>query len=108
MSYRRSILKDAYKLYLEKGPNNAALADTLSSFKLGDQEYLAAMNALLTEKLLLGVEGPDKRVAVMANPAKIKEIERMLGKWYEDPKFWITTVVAVAAVVIALLTLLKP
>ena len=68
MDYRSLILYDLKKLYNEKGPNNFALADTLSCFKAEDQDFLIAMNQLLAEKLVIGIETPDKCVAVALNP----------------------------------------
>lgn len=68
MDYRNLILADLRKLWDEKGPGNYFLADTLTSFKAGDQRYLVALNQLLAEKVVVGIQGPDERIAVALNP----------------------------------------
>ncbi len=78
MKYRKSCLKELYKFYEEKGSNNYALADSLKSFKPGDERYLTTVNQLLPEGLILGIEAPDKRVAVCLNPEKLKIIKKEL------------------------------
>ena len=103
MKYRKAILKELYKLYEEKGPDKYVLADTLKSFKPGDERYLSTVNQLLREDLILCVEALDKHVATGLNPKKLKIVEKELRLWYQDPKFWISIIIALGALIWAIL-----
>lgn len=101
MSFWKRILKELYKFYEQKGPNNYVLADTLSCFTVGNEKFPSALKQLLKERLVLGIEEPkERRVAVALNPDKIKEIEESMHNWYEDQKFWITTLIAIGAFIV--------
>jgi hypothetical protein len=106
MNYRKAILRDLYKFYEIKGPNNYAMADTLKTFKPGDYEYLNTLNQLLGEGLILGVEGPHKRVAITLNPNNLIAVKKELRSWYQDPRFWIGTIIAAAGIIVAILAFL--
>ena len=109
MSFRRKILKELYEFYELKGPNNYVLADTLSCFSPGNTKFIAAINGLLKEGLIKGIasgikaEGTTQdRIAIAINPDKIEIIQKVMRNWYEDPKFWITTFLAIVSLIIAI------
>jgi hypothetical protein len=111
MSFRKRILKELYKFYELKGPDNYVLVDTLSCFSPGNEKFLSAVNQLLMEGLIIGIdssieikEGKQHRVAVAINPNKIELIQKIIrNNWYEDPKFWITTLLTIVGLIIAIL-----
>ena len=88
MNTRRKILRFILDFCLDKGPDNYVYADTLPEFQPHDQRYLSALNQLLREALILGLEGEDvpagdhqgRRVAVAINPAKLDEVRDALHR----------------------------
>ena len=109
MSLRKKILKELYTFYEEKGPDSYVLADTLKSFSPGNEKFLAAVSGLLRKELIKGVasgikaEGSTQdRLAIAINPAKIREIKKEIRNWYEDPKFWITVLLTIGGLIVAI------
>jgi hypothetical protein len=108
---RTGILRELYTFWLEKGPGNFALADTLKCFKAGDQIFLTAMNQLLAEGLVVGVssgvkiEDSTERAAIAANPGRIKDIRKEIRPWYKDP-VWIGTILGAAALLATIVGML--
>jgi hypothetical protein len=80
------------------------LADTLSCYTPSDERFVSALNQLIKEGLILGIEVPNEhRVAIALNPNKINEIEKAIRNWYENPNFWITTlIVAIGSLIVAI------
>ncbi len=112
MNYRKAILRELYKFYEDKGPNNFAVAHTLKAFSPGNKKFLTAVNQLLEERLINGSKvplyvDPDGVLAIAINPVSLVDIKRELRSWYRDPKFLIGTMIAAIGLIIALLELLK-
>ena len=102
-------MKELYEFYELKGPNNYVLADTLRCFSPGNEKFLSALNGLLKEELVKGIaesiekEGStQQQVAIAINPDKIEKIQKVIRNWYEDPKFWIATLLTIVGLIIAI------
>lgn len=109
MFFKKRILKELYEFYVLNGPNNYVLADTLRCFSPGNEKFLAALNGLLREELIKGIdsgievkESKKYRLATAINPDKIETIQKIIRNWYEDPKFWITTLLTIVGLIIAI------
>lgn len=103
MSYRKKILKELYKFYELKGPNDYVLADSLKSYTSDNKKSLLAFNQLLSEDFIIGAEmSHTGRAAVKLNPNKIREIEKAMRYWYQDPKFWILAGTGIAVLIVAI------
>jgi hypothetical protein len=82
--YRRQILAELYKVYIEQGPNTYVLADELDSWESarssGNQKmFITVLNQLLAEKYILAVPyGEHRRIAVALNPQKLEEVQRIV------------------------------
>ena len=88
MSFRTIILKELYKFYELRWPNNYILADALNCFSPRNEKFLVAVNGLLKEELIKGVNsGIEQRLAIVINPEKIKSIQKIIRNWYEDVVF---------------------
>ena len=109
---RRRILRDLrdFSQHVGGGPDNYVQPDSLRSFRVGDKTFLAAINELLGQGLILGVAGSDKRVAIRLNYRKIDEINKELSEaaWYADPKFVIPTIIAIVAAAAAIVAYFVP
>jgi len=109
MEYRKRILKDLLVVYRLKGTTAYVHADELSGMSPGNDEFLAAIDQLLHEGLILGVrgsvgsDGVGHRLAVALNPHRIKDINKEVRGWHRDPRFVISTALAIAALVWAIL-----
>ncbi len=116
MSDRRKILRRLYRLFSEKGPNNYFYADDLPSFSPSKPEFLAAINKLLHEALISGIEGGEvppesgggQRLAVCLNPDRVTEVRKELLVWYRDPRFIIPAVIGRTGVVWAVASVFLP
>ena len=84
MNHRLRILRDATKFYKERGPHNYGAGETFPSFREGDPEYLAALNQLIREELILGVNRDDV-VGIGLNPDRLADIRKELYPWYRIP-----------------------
>ncbi|MCD4779826.1 MAG: hypothetical protein K8S27_04670 [Candidatus Omnitrophica bacterium] len=109
MNHRIQILRDVYKFYNEKGPGNYGLAHTFPSFTTGDERYLAALNQLLREKLILGVSMPDNshekdQMAIGLNPDRLNNIRKELSPWHMDPKIVIPIIVGMLGLIWAVVS----
>ena len=106
--YRRLVLERLTDFAKEVGGPDAYLSLSPVSIlgRPGDQAYLAAINELLEERLILGVAA-DSEPAFRLNPEKRSEIEAELAKWYQRPVWqWVVgTAVAVLGLVGVLLSL---
>jgi hypothetical protein len=96
---RKSILLEirGFNQKIGAGPNDYVAPDSLKWFRAGDKAFLAAVNELLQQGLLIGIADADKRVAVRLNLEKIADINDELAtrEWYEDPRFLIPTILAI-------------
>ena len=111
MNHRYGILRDVYKFYVKKGPHNYGLVHAFPSFFKGNPEYLAALNQLIDEKLILSTSVPsdttrENLVAIGINPDRLEDIRKELSPWYRDPKFFIPTIIGVLGLLWAVLTIL--
>lgn len=70
MNHRDAILAELRTLYYAKGPKNFAAADTLRCFSPDDDRFLVALNQLLAERKVIGIEAPDGRMGVALNPSE--------------------------------------
>lgn len=86
MSYRRRILSRLKDFYDKEGPPGLLILDPIDILgKPGNQKYVAAINQLLAEGLILGkLGGESNKPAFAPNPDKINDIEKEL-RWYSDP-----------------------
>jgi hypothetical protein len=98
------------------GQNYAAI-NTLRSYRVGDHVFDRALDSLLHDELVVAIDDrgkrlavgdAGKRLAVNLNSKKTDEIDRVIasGGWYTDIRFVITTIVATAAVAVALIAAL--
>jgi len=95
MSYRRRILSRLKHFYDEVGPPALLSLDPIDIIgKPGDQKYVAAINQLLAEQLILGKSGVESnRPAFYLNPDRISDIEKELC-WYRNPALqWLVGIV---------------
>jgi len=60
ISFRKRILKELYKFYKLKGLNNYSLADTLKCFSPGNEKFLSALNQLLREGFIIGIDSGEE------------------------------------------------
>ncbi len=117
MNYRKKILKVAYKLYQDKGPNISQLVEKFKCFEPKDKNFIVALNQLEKEKLLLHgfriIEHnnneliPDFKDWIAINPIRVSDIEKIIRPWYKDWKFWIMVVLTILGLIMGVLTLLK-
>ena len=86
--YRRLVLEQLVRFGNEVGGPDAYLSLAPKSIlgRPGDQGYVAAINELLEEGLILGVASPESEPAFPLNPAKRAEVETELrSSWYHRP-----------------------
>ncbi len=98
MKYRRIILKRLRHFYDNEGPPGILELNPIDIIgKPGNKKFVAAINQLLAEKLILAQPGVESnRPAFCLNPDRIDDIEKEL-LWYRDPalQFLVGTVIAV-------------
>ncbi len=85
------------------------MAHTFSSFKKGGERYTAALNQLLREKLILGVNVPENgheidQVAIGLNPDHLKDIRKELSPWHKDPIFVIPSIIGILGLLWAVIS----
>jgi len=109
MSYRRRILRRLVDFFDKVGPTQLLKLDPMDIIgKPVNEKYAAALNQLLAAKLVLGEDvGGGIGPAFRLNPDKLDDIKREL-RWYRDPawQFWVGTGIAIAGLVLAILTFL--
>ena len=106
MNYRFKTLQFAFDFYLEIGPDRLFLIDEVEFWRPGDPRYPAAFEQLLKEQLIRGIDSGDRgRAAVMVNPDKIQEIREKLDVWYRDVRFLLSSLLALAGWIVAVLAL---
>jgi hypothetical protein len=111
MNHRYGIIRDVYKFYVKRGPHNYGLAHRFPSFVEGNPEYVAALNQLMYEKLILYESVPSDTtgknlLAIGINPDSLEDIRKELSPWYRDPKFLIPAIIGVLGLLWAVLTIL--
>jgi hypothetical protein len=101
-SYRRKILTELKKIHDKKGPDSYILTTNLKTFRPGDQQYLKAVNQLLNEDLIKAISS-ENLSAIAINPFRIAHIRMELNSWHTIPRFWITSLIAVAVLALAMI-----
>jgi hypothetical protein len=82
--YRRQILAELYKVYIEQGPNTYVLADELASWESarssGNPEmFTTVLKQLSAEGYILAIPyGEQRRAAIALNPQKLEEVQRIV------------------------------
>jgi hypothetical protein len=102
MLYRRKILYELKKIHDKKGPDSFILTTNLKTFRPGDQQYLKAINQLLNENLIKAISS-ENLSAIAINPVRIANIKKELNSWHTNPRFWITSLIAVAVLAMAMI-----
>lgn len=104
-NFRRSILREmrAFNQKIGAGHIDFVRPDTLRCFRPGNNAFLAAVNELIGQGLLVQTDDPDHRLAVRLNFEKMDVINNEIESraWYEDPRFIIPTLVAIVATAVA-------
>ena len=104
MSYRKLILKRLKHFWDTEGPGKYLKLDPIDILgKPADTKYVAAINQLLAEKLILGID-QGGTPAFSLNPAEIDDIMKELS-WSRNPTilFLVPVLIALAGLVWAVL-----
>ena len=107
---------EASTAFIPRRGRTTFFPDDFPRFSTGEQKFVAALNQLLHEELILVIEGGEvppesgggQRLAVCLNPDRVTEVRKELLVWYRDPRFIIPAVIGLAGVVWAVASVFLP